>query len=66
MSPGKWWESSELVGLYYGYGAATEWSHGQVTNLGGLPNSISNVAYAINNAGQVVGLERSRRRRVRH
>ena len=34
---------------------ATEWSNGQVINLGGLPGSTRSQAYGINDAGQVVG-----------
>jgi uncharacterized membrane protein len=33
---------------------ATEWSHGKVINLGGLPGSEASVARSINDAGQVV------------
>jgi hypothetical protein len=34
---------------------ATEWSGGQVINLGGLPGSFTSQASRINDAGQVVG-----------
>ena len=37
-----------------GSGGATEWSNGQVINLG------DGIAYAINNAGQVVGTSAQR------
>jgi probable HAF family extracellular repeat protein len=35
---------------------AVLWENGQVKNLGSLGGALSNVAYAINNRGQVVGL----------
>jgi probable HAF family extracellular repeat protein len=34
---------------------ATEWSGGNIMDLGGLPGSTGSVAYGINNAGQIVG-----------
>jgi probable HAF family extracellular repeat protein len=43
---------SSVVG---GVGYATEWSGGNVINLGGLPGLTDSGASAINNAGQVVG-----------
>ena len=36
-------------------GCATEWSHGKVINLGGLPGSMTSAALGINDAGQAVG-----------
>ena len=42
---------SEVGGVNY----ATEWSDGQVIDLGGLPGSTYSIAYGINDAGQVVG-----------
>jgi probable HAF family extracellular repeat protein len=35
---------------------ATEWSHGKVIDLGGLPGSTDSIAQSINNAGDVVGV----------
>ena len=43
-------DSAVGAGVY-----ATEWSGGDVINLGGLPGSISSFANGINDAGQVVG-----------
>jgi probable HAF family extracellular repeat protein len=34
---------------------ATEWSHGHVINLGGLPGYTNSFAYGINDSGQAVG-----------
>jgi probable HAF family extracellular repeat protein len=34
---------------------ATEWSHGSVINLGGLPGSVASEALGVNDAGQAVG-----------
>ena len=40
-----------------GVSYATEWSGGEVINLGALPDfSTSSVAYGINSAGQIVGV----------
>jgi PEP-CTERM motif len=41
-----------------GVGGATEWSHGSVIILGGLPGSDGSLAYGINDSGMVVGLSR--------
>jgi uncharacterized membrane protein len=51
MTPGK------VVG-FSAFGdtqVATEWSNGQVIDLGGLPGFNSSEAFGINDAGQVVG-----------
>jgi probable HAF family extracellular repeat protein len=39
-----------------GFEDATEWSHGKVIDLGGLPGYIVSAAFGINDAGHAVGL----------
>ena len=50
-------DAGQVVGwsLVGGSIIATEWSHGQVIDLGGLSGSMDSIAIGINDAGRVVG-----------
>jgi len=50
--------ASETTGCYL-QGCATEWSGGEIINLGALPGYSQSIAGGINNAGQAVGISYS-------
>jgi uncharacterized membrane protein len=50
--------ASDTVGCYL-QGCATEWSGGEIINLGAPPGYSESIANAINDAGQAVGISYS-------